>query len=126
PGMRGHSGRPHARPSLGSSRPPAVDTSGLPGVGAPVAYKPIPGYGPNGLPLAAAALPSLTAAPASVPSAPLVASSTSNRPAPRRRWAVAATVGAVAVVAGLGVTYLSRSSSPQAVEVTGDVSGPVV
>jgi eukaryotic-like serine/threonine-protein kinase len=123
PNMRTNSARPHARANLGSSRPPAVDTSGLAGFGAPVAYKPIPGYGPNGLPLAPAAAPSLTAAPASVPSGPGFVGNVSPERAsgPRRRWALAGMVGALAVVVGLGVTYLGRSSS-QTVEVTGEPS----
>ncbi len=121
PGMRTSSSRPQARANLGSSRPPAVDSGGLPGLGAPVAYKPIPGYGPNGLPLAPAAAPSLTAAPASIPSGPNYTSHPppASGPSGSRRWVLASVVGAIAIGVGLGVTYLSRSPG-QAVSVTGE------
>jgi serine/threonine protein kinase len=104
PGMRAGSSRPYPRNThLGSSRPPAMDTTGGAALGA-VAYKPIPGYGPNGLPLAAAAAPSLTAAPASVP-----ASSAGQRGVPsRRRWFLAGTVGGAAVALGLGMAFFGR------------------
>lgn len=105
PGMRSGSGRAFPRNSnLGSSRPPAMDSAPPPPVGAAVAYKPIPGYGPDGMPLTPAAAPSLTAVPASVPSLPVSAVGAqlpSNDG--RKKWLVAGLVGIAAVGAGLAL-----------------------
>lgn len=124
PGMRAGSSRPYPRNThLGSSRPPAVDITSGAALGA-VAYKPIPGYGPNGLPLAAAAAPSLTAAPASVP-----ASSAGQRGVPsRRRWFLAGTVGGAAVALGLGMAFFGRGeqTAPEGEGAAALPSGPTL
>lgn len=107
PGMRSGSSRPFARNAhLGSSRPPAMDASSVGAVSA-VAYKPIPGYGSNGLPLTPVTVPN-SAAPASVPPAPASVSRTPGRVA-RNRWVVAGGVAAAAVAVGLGLAFFARS-----------------
>lgn len=112
PGMRSGSSRPFARNAhLGSSRPPAMDASSVGAVSA-VAYKPIPGYGSNGLPLPPAARPT-SAVSGSVPPMP----SRSPSQAPGRRWVMAGGVAAAAVVLGLGLAFFGRSN-PEAEQST--------
>lgn len=112
-------GRPLPRnTNLGSSRPPASNLSGVSGFGAHPAYKPVPGYGPNGLPLGA--IPALPPVP--VISAPPSFSVEPGPPIAKRglgRGAKATLVAGAALVFGLITRFaLLSDGEGRPVEVT--------
>lgn len=125
PGRPGLNARVPRNANLGSARPPAMDVTGTHGAPPAHGYRPVPGYGPDGLPLQRTAsgmlppipsVPPPSVRPPSLPPPglpPPGVVSASVPPGPTRasqRRVLAAVVATTALVIGGGTTFLLRNS----------------